>query len=256
MPGPNANPTACAVVRKPIQRPLFRKRDRIAHHRHRGRYQARKQHALNKADGNEQQRHIDERQQQVGDDKTGQRDEEDGFATNTARPGSHWRAKEEHSQTKGSFHQRQHLRSQPQSLQALREDGNDHGKAGHHQSNAADQERQSGGDRSRFCNRGSCNRSCSHHILQRALTVSCSRSLVAICFILSDLGEGSDNTLVRIVLSHPRRWLCSFLLAYITCNLQVSSTIYLLPDLPKTGNHKKSEQKNSKVHDENPAVLR
>ena len=30
------------------------------------------------------------------------------------------------------------------------------------------------------------------------LTVSCSRRLVAICFILSDLGEGSDNTLAPI----------------------------------------------------------
>src|SRR5205807_1733379 len=134
---------------------------------HRGRYQARKQHALNKAYGYEQQRHIDERQQQVGDDKPGQRDEEDRFATNAARPCSHWRAEEEHAQTKGPFHQRQRLRSQPQGLQALWEDGNDHGKSGHHQGDAADQERQSGGDRSRFFRRGSRNGSGSHHLLQR-----------------------------------------------------------------------------------------
>src|SRR5260370_505412 len=96
-----------------------------------------------------------------------QRDEEDGVATNAARPGSHWRAEEEHPQTKGPFHQRQRLRSQPQSLQALREDGKDHGKSGHHQGDAADQERQSGGDRSRLLSRGSRNGSCSHYILQR-----------------------------------------------------------------------------------------
>src|SRR5712691_2932907 len=195
--------------------PLFRKRDRIAHHRHRDRYQARKQHALNKAYGNEQQRDIDERQQQVGDDKPGQRDEEDGFATNAARPYSHWRTEEEHPQTKGPFHQRQRLGSQPQGLQALREDGNDHGKSGHHQGDAADQERQSGGDRSRF-RRGSRHGSCSHHLLQ---------------------GDG-DGIMIEEACSHLFH---PFLLAYITCNLQVFIYIYLLPDLPQTGNQQKSE---------------
>src|SRR6266478_8122739 len=63
--------TNCLRCReKTYPAPLFRKRDRIAHHRHRGRYQARKQHAFNKAYGNEQQRHVDERKQQVSDNKT------------------------------------------------------------------------------------------------------------------------------------------------------------------------------------------
>src|SRR6266567_5432571 len=82
--GPQREPNCLCRREKTYPTPLFRKRDCIAHHRHRDRYQARKQHALNKADGNEQQRHIDERKQQVGYDKTGQRDEEDGFATNAA----------------------------------------------------------------------------------------------------------------------------------------------------------------------------
>src|SRR6266516_7085714 len=57
---------------KPYPAPLFLQGDRIAHHRHRDRDHARKQQALNKAYGNEQQRHIHQRKQQVGDDKTGQ----------------------------------------------------------------------------------------------------------------------------------------------------------------------------------------
>src|SRR6266699_2800345 len=73
------------------------------------------------------------------------------------------------------------------------------------------------------------------------LTVSCSRRLVAICFILSDLGERSDNTLARISspILDPGCALCFSRI--ITCKLQVIFSLYFLPDLPKTGNHMKGE---------------
>jgi hypothetical protein len=94
------------------------------------------------------------------------------------------------------------------------------------------------------------------------LTVSCSSRLVAICFILSDLGERSDNTLARISSPILDAGCALSFSRIITCKLQVIFYLSLLPDLPKTGNHKKGEpnsdipKKNSRAHDENLAVLR
>src|SRR5438876_6766485 len=90
----------------------------------------------------------------------------------------------------------------------MREDGNDHSKAGHHQGDAADQERQRGGDRARLFSRGSRNWSCSHHLLQR----------------------DGDGTIIEEPCSHL---LHPFLLAYITCNLQVSSIYIFFLTFPK-----------------------
>src|SRR6266699_3157845 len=72
------------------------------------------------------------------------------------------------------------------------------------------------------------------------LTISGSRTAVFICCILSEPGEVSDNTLAKypllsltLVVLFPSR----------VYNLQFASNLYLslLPGLPKTGNHKKGE---------------
>jgi hypothetical protein len=72
------------------------------------------------------------------------------------------------------------------------------------------------------------------------VTVSSSRTAVVIWFILSDLGEVSDDPRanyplpsLKLVVLFPSR----------IYNLQFASNLYLslLPDLPKTGNHQKSK---------------
>jgi hypothetical protein len=71
-----------------------------------------------------------------------------------------------------------------------------------------------------------------------ALMVSCSRTAVLICCILSNLAEVSDNTLVNSPLPSLTPVVLFPSLRY---NLQVASYIclYFLSELPKTGNRKK-----------------
>src|SRR6266571_3992536 len=68
---PQREPNCLCRREKTYPTPLFLQGNSIAHHRNRGMYQPINQHPLNKANGNEQQRHIDERKQQVGNNKTG-----------------------------------------------------------------------------------------------------------------------------------------------------------------------------------------
>src|SRR5258706_327166 len=89
--------TSCLCRReKANPAPLFLQGNSIAHHCHRGRYQARNQHAFNKANENEQQRDIHVRQCEIGDNKTSQRNEENRFTTNATSPYPNRSAKEEH----------------------------------------------------------------------------------------------------------------------------------------------------------------
>jgi hypothetical protein len=66
------------------------------------------------------------------------------------------------------------------------------------------------------------------------VTLSCSRTAVCICGILSDLGEGSDHLHLLARLSPP-----SLLFPSLEYNLQFASNFHLslLPDLAKSGNH-------------------
>src|SRR6266700_1120882 len=74
------------------------------------------------------------------------------------------------------------------------------------------------------------------------LTVSCSRTAVFICCILSDLAEVSDNTLATYPL--PSLTLV-VLFPSLLYDLQFASifSLSLLPGLPKTGNHTKGDRK-------------
>jgi len=74
------------------------------------------------------------------------------------------------------------------------------------------------------------------------LTVSCSRRLVAICFILSDLGERSDNTLARISSPILDAGCALSFSRIITCNLQVISIYLFFLTFPKPEITRKASQ--------------
>jgi hypothetical protein len=64
-------------------------------------------------------------------------------------------------------------------------------------------------------------------------TVSRSRRLVAICVILSDLGEGSDNTLSRIFSPILDAGCALSFSLILTCKLQVISVYLFFLTFPK-----------------------